>query len=172
MDHFSHFSSSHILGSFTRGIESIRQLYLFFLYYFNMTYSWDLVRNRVRDFRTALQMTYPIQVLATVKDFVIDGDALYFLSNHRITPNICPSRHLKLYTVRLEQCTGKIKRASNNYCISVLKYNRVLTKSRQGRVYGHHELPSFAQLEASILRLFQHWKQQQRAVTYSRNDHF
>ncbi|KAI8881153.1 alpha/beta-hydrolase [Backusella circina FSU 941] len=69
-----------------------------------MTYSWDLVRNRVRDFRTALQMTYPIQVLATVKDFVIDGDSLYFLSNHRITPSICPSRHLRLYTVSLDQC--------------------------------------------------------------------
>ena len=77
-------------------------LHTFFLY---MNYSWDTIRDQVRDFRTNLQAIYPLQILSTVKEFTIDAsNQLYFLSDHLALANeISPSRNLQLYHVDLNK---------------------------------------------------------------------
>ncbi|KAI7899154.1 uncharacterized protein BX663DRAFT_222052 [Cokeromyces recurvatus] len=69
-----------------------------------MKHSWEQIRNQVRQFRNNLQSLYPIQVLATVKDFVIHNNTLYFLSNTCYpTIDLCPTRNLFLYEINLDQ---------------------------------------------------------------------
>ncbi|CEG69475.1 hypothetical protein RMATCC62417_05541 [Rhizopus microsporus] len=70
-----------------------------------MNYSWDTIRDQVRDFRTNLQAIYPLQILSTVKEFTIDAsNQLYFLSDHlALTNEISPSRNLQLYHVDLNK---------------------------------------------------------------------
>ncbi|KAI9477965.1 MAG: hypothetical protein EXX96DRAFT_569098 [Benjaminiella poitrasii] len=69
-----------------------------------MSYTWEQIRNQVRQFRSNLQTSYPIQVLAILKDFVVHNNVLYFLSN-TCHPAIdaCPSRNLLLYQIDLNQ---------------------------------------------------------------------
>ncbi|KAI8977946.1 Alpha/Beta hydrolase protein [Pilobolus umbonatus] len=66
-----------------------------------MTYSWDNIRNQVRDFRVHLQSTYPLQVLTVMKDFTLDDHHLYFLSNTNTEHN--HSRYLQIYKVELSE---------------------------------------------------------------------
>lgn len=70
-----------------------------------MSYSWDLIRNQVKEFRIKLQTIYPLQVFATVKDFVFDSSHnLYFLSDHlALTNEVNPGRQLHLYKINLDQ---------------------------------------------------------------------
>lgn len=70
-----------------------------------MNYSWDLVRNQVREFRAKLHSIYQPQALATVKDFIFDSSHnLYFLSDYlTITNEASPNRYLHLYKVNVNQ---------------------------------------------------------------------
>jgi hypothetical protein len=72
-----------------------------------MACSWDHIRSQVRQFRTNLQSAYPFQVLAIAKDFVIHKNTLYFLSNNQHSTDWCPTRHVQLYQVQLEQCVNR-----------------------------------------------------------------
>lgn len=73
-----------------------------------MSYSWDLVRSKVRQFRTNFQSIYPIQVLAIIKDFSVHSNILYFLSNNLTSADLTLSRKVLLYQVDLAHCKVNI----------------------------------------------------------------
>ena len=68
-----------------------------------MSYTWDTIRNQVRQFRTDLTSIYPVQVLAVVKEFYIHKNTLYFLSNNRTSADLAPTRYFNIYKVDLNQ---------------------------------------------------------------------
>lgn len=85
-----------------------------------MNYSWDHIRTQVRKFRTNLQSIYPVQVLAIAKDFVIHNNVLYFLSNNRNSSDWCPTRHMQIYQIDLDQCYNHIiPEDENDYLITI-----------------------------------------------------
>lgn len=97
-----------------------------------MNYSWDHIRTQVRQFRTNLQLIYPVQVLAIAKDFVIHNNVLYFLSNNRNSSDWCPTKHMQIYQISLEQFYNHIIQDDNNYLnnisnIPILKRSLVYT---------------------------------------------
>jgi hypothetical protein len=76
-----------------------------------MSYSWDVIRSQVRQFRTNLQSIYPIQMLSITKDFIFDDyNNLLFLSNNHyfINDTTQVSRHLLLYQINLTEEEGRV----------------------------------------------------------------
>lgn len=85
-----------------------------------MNYSWEHIRTQVRQFRASMQTIYPVQVLATTKDFVIHNNVLYFLSNNRDASDWCPTRHMQIYKSTLDQCgTHIIQQNEQDYLTAI-----------------------------------------------------